>query len=262
MNTTDMASKASLLSMPREIRDMIYRYYLLEESGYCFDFESRKIRASNQPIDLALLYTSRQIAAEMQGLAFEVNTITFSTACPKSRSERLRAGRYDRIMHELRLAKIRTVASTGHQDLRHFRTPEIIAQLSQKWECYAADFKWLDARVDEERLWGTAFEDFRGQLPTESSWGEACSKHLDFVNHALKLFSGHPGFIEDLATCDATKQQAFVRSRWLSSSPNPWALPTEGELSELEDLLAPRWVNLTPFLFIDATPTRSMISGK
>ena len=221
---------------------MIYRYYFSEESGYCFDFESRKLRASNRPIDLALLYTSRQIAAETQGLAFEVNTITFSTACPKSRPERLRAGRYDRIMHELRLAKIRAVASTGHRDLRHFRTPETIVQLSQQWECYAADFKWLDVRVDEERVWGTAFEKIPGQLPTESSWGEACSKHLGFVDHALKLFSDHPNFVGDLAKCDATKQQAFVRSRWLFSSPDPWSIPTEDELSELEHLLAPRWV--------------------
>ena len=237
-----MALKIGFFSTPREVRHIIYRYYLAEEDGYHFDFESRTLRARNQPIDLALLYASRQTATEMQGLAFEFNTITFSTACPRGRSERLKAGRYDRIMHELELAKLRAVSSTGHPDLRHFRTPEIMAELSRKWKCYTADFELLDARIDEEDHWGTAFAQYPGSLPTESSCGEASSEHLEFINHALKLFSNQPAFVEALAACDTTLQPSFARSQWLSSSPSQWALPTEDQIFELEKLLAPRQV--------------------
>lgn len=61
---------------------MIYHEYLLidAEDGYVFHFETGKLRtATNKPIDLNLMYTCRDVAAEMRGLALKTHTITFKT---------------------------------------------------------------------------------------------------------------------------------------------------------------------------------------
>ena len=129
----------------------------------------------------------------MEGTALEVNTLTFTTACTAETSERLQSGLYDRVMQELELAKLGALGSTGYPDLRHFRTPEVIAELSQNWSRYVADFKFLDAAFDEEWYWGTAFAKYPGRLPTENSCGEARSDHLGFVDYALKLISKYSG---------------------------------------------------------------------
>ncbi|KAK3369767.1 hypothetical protein B0T24DRAFT_532555 [Lasiosphaeria ovina] len=84
-----------LLTLPRELRDHIYRHYVYTSGGdgYIFDYEARKLRlADNRPIDLGLMYTCRLAAAEMRGLALRLNTITFSTLY--SEELRSRAGRW------------------------------------------------------------------------------------------------------------------------------------------------------------------------
>lgn len=72
---------------------MVYLYYLQKDNGYVFDYESGKLRTSNnEPIDLALMYTCRIIGGEMRGRALEINQVTFRIVY--SESVRLRAGRF------------------------------------------------------------------------------------------------------------------------------------------------------------------------
>ncbi|KAB5535347.1 hypothetical protein GE09DRAFT_1291459 [Coniochaeta sp. 2T2.1] len=73
--------QSCLLALPRELRDQIYREYILTDTeGYTYDFEAGKLRtADGSPIDLNLMYTCRLVAAEMAGLALKLQTITFST---------------------------------------------------------------------------------------------------------------------------------------------------------------------------------------
>lgn len=70
---------------PPEIRDTIYRAYLLVDDGYVYSFDRNKLRVSDgRPIELSLAYTCRLVAAEMSGLALRVNTVTFRTASTES----------------------------------------------------------------------------------------------------------------------------------------------------------------------------------
>ncbi len=88
------------LQLPREVRDPIYHYYVYEPDGYHFDYQSGKLRASgNRPVDLALMYTCKAIAAEMQHLALRSNVLHFSTI--GSEAERLQAGRFDMYIREI-----------------------------------------------------------------------------------------------------------------------------------------------------------------
>jgi len=68
------------LLLPREVRDIIYDYYVRCDDGYIYDFEENKlVQADGNHIDLALMRTCHQVAREMDGLALPANTITFST---------------------------------------------------------------------------------------------------------------------------------------------------------------------------------------
>ncbi|KAK1829761.1 hypothetical protein QBC39DRAFT_355838 [Podospora conica] len=94
-----LAPRAHLLSMPGEIRDMIYEHYIRidAEDGYILHFETGKLRtATKKPIDLNLMYTCRQVADEMQGLALKIQPITFKTLY--SRDLSFRAARFRRAL--------------------------------------------------------------------------------------------------------------------------------------------------------------------
>ena len=68
-----------LFRLPRELRDKIYDYYIDEEQGYIYDPSAQKFRLHNgQKIDVALIYTCKRATQEMDGLAFESNTLRFS----------------------------------------------------------------------------------------------------------------------------------------------------------------------------------------
>jgi len=85
----------TLLALPRELRDFIYEYYirLSGPDGYVYDFEANKLRTSDKkPIDLSLMYTCRQVACEMRGMALRIQTVTFTTLY--SEDLRPRAGRF------------------------------------------------------------------------------------------------------------------------------------------------------------------------
>ncbi|KAI7778828.1 hypothetical protein LA080_001609 [Diaporthe eres] len=95
-NSNDAKSKddCMLLALPRELRDNIYKHYLQVEGGYVYDFESGKLGCTTPsggrtPIDLNLMLSCRQIAAEMQGLALNTNTITFSSCSPAAKQRNI-----------------------------------------------------------------------------------------------------------------------------------------------------------------------------
>ena len=85
---------STLGSLPSELRDLIHFHYVYDEEGYHFNHESGKFLSGSDcsPIDLALMYTCKTVAVEMNGLALKANTLTFSTAY--SEVERIKAGRW------------------------------------------------------------------------------------------------------------------------------------------------------------------------
>lgn len=84
--------------MPPELRQEIYTHYVREPQGYLHNPETNKLRtADKQPVDLNLMYTCKQIAAEMHGLALQTNLVTFRTFIPEEGTPRasMRAARFD-----------------------------------------------------------------------------------------------------------------------------------------------------------------------
>ncbi|KAI9158095.1 hypothetical protein HJFPF1_06085 [Paramyrothecium foliicola] len=75
----------AFLELPPEVRNRIYDYYVTEEEGYVYNFNSGKLAvgttiANRRPIDQAFVFTCKQIAKELEGLGLSCNTVKFSTA--------------------------------------------------------------------------------------------------------------------------------------------------------------------------------------
>ena len=228
LNTTDQPSfsPASLfLRLPRELRDIIYRYYLEEEDGYAFDYPSGKLRTlNNQSIDLALMYTCRSVAAEMSGKALRINQVTFRTVY--SESERLTAGLFHLLLHEIEKALERPIEQlSGARSLSRFEiTKDMENKITQKFPQYA----WLFQQRFKNRM-GTYFVD--------NPWGEAHSVHRAFVEYILQMLSTqYPDFLKTYIDGDRyTTQRNFFRSPSLFLSRDPWLIPSEEKLAELEE---------------------------
>lgn len=119
-----MAAESAFLSLPRELRDEVYRHYVTYEDGLVYNFEydgeksakSRNILRNLAPannrdsIDLGLRSTCKQVHTEIEGLILKFNTITFSnTRISRKNSDevRVRAARF----HFLRVPLIMEAAS-------------------------------------------------------------------------------------------------------------------------------------------------------
>ncbi|KAL2672889.1 hypothetical protein Neosp_013606 [[Neocosmospora] mangrovei] len=84
MSTSPPPPQACLLSLPRELRSLIYHFYFKLEGGYVFNredpYNGKLAMADGQPIDLSLMYVCRLITAEAKDLPLQINDVSFSTA--------------------------------------------------------------------------------------------------------------------------------------------------------------------------------------
>ncbi|KAL1871935.1 hypothetical protein Daus18300_004571 [Diaporthe australafricana] len=102
-----MVTESAFLNLPRELRDAIYRFYVSYDEGLVYKFDSGKMAPANNEhrIDLALSFTCKQVASELEGLILKSNTITFSSVY--SDEIRVRAARF----HNLRVPLTMEAAS-------------------------------------------------------------------------------------------------------------------------------------------------------
>jgi hypothetical protein len=93
LGIVDFTMSSLLLLLPRELRDLIYDFYVRSPGGYIHNFESNKLlRADGRGIQMSLAFACRQIASKMAGLALATgtNAITFLTYCSKSTRQQAR----------------------------------------------------------------------------------------------------------------------------------------------------------------------------
>jgi len=238
-----MPSQIGFLSLHRELRDIIYQHYVFEADGYHFDYETGKLQASNnRPIDLALMYTCTTVAAEMRNLALGSNLISFSTGHPSR--DRLKAGRFQLLLAELHNAKCAALKFSTEPANQPYLTPEVFAKVALRYPQFAP---LLHDRVDPVDDGGRQMQhDLRARLPVGNNWGEAGSVHRGFVDYFIEVLSANTGFAEAMAISSIDRQQHFqeaddrsvlYRSPLLLSSPTPWTIPSEDEVTEMGKVL-------------------------
>ncbi|KAL3588263.1 hypothetical protein FPOAC2_10416 [Fusarium poae] len=81
-----MDPKLNLTTLPSEIRQQIFREYFIVDKGYVYDVALDKLTVADEahtPIDLALRFTCRSIAADTKNIPLAVNNIHFVTSFRK-----------------------------------------------------------------------------------------------------------------------------------------------------------------------------------
>ncbi|KAL8840901.1 MAG: hypothetical protein Q9170_001165 [Blastenia crenularia] len=238
-------SPSGFFSLPRELRDTIYHYYVFEPEGYHFEYESGKLRASgNRPIDLALMYTCSSIATEMHHLALGSNVLHFFTTPTTSETERKRAVRFDMFLSHLSSHRADLFSALMDPTLRQYKTLDVDAKVALRYpQLQPLLQEPYDLRFKHSRL------AFKGCI--SSSWGVADSVFRAFQGYLLELLSADTNFPEALVNSyhtflepagtdvpeDKRRELAqgrasFLRNVLFLPSPEPWMIPSEDELAQ------------------------------
>ncbi|KAF5499968.1 hypothetical protein CGCF413_v007711 [Colletotrichum fructicola] len=228
----------SLFVLPRELRDLIYAFYVSIDGGYVCDTESfirGKLKgAKGGRIHLSLVYTCKRVAEEMDrgGLALRLNTITFSPISEESLG--WLAGSFQRkkdALDRTRLAMLQTVG---------YRIPDAV--YSEMATAYPRLLPLLDRLKREGRR--SSLEATLLAMERRGPYGEAPSVYREFVKDVLQKSS----------TCDSKFQDA-VRNYWpevvertpdrrvwnpfsiVYSTIEPWTIPSDTQMRRLESEL-------------------------
>ena len=192
--------KSPLFSIPRELCDEIYSYYVYQARGYRLNTNSGKLRGfDDRPIDLALMHTCRIIFKEMKGVALKTNKVTFTTIPSNASST---DGHPNALRFKLPL---QTLTDDKFTILSHAAvciTPEVAEKVEQLHSgnvlCDVAQAiaRELDRELDRNLLYRTCI---RGL------------EYYDVLDDILQLISKHPQF--DVLASEACF--SGVDPRWL-----------------------------------------------
>ncbi|KAK4443490.1 hypothetical protein QBC34DRAFT_477586 [Podospora aff. communis PSN243] len=206
-----MAQPPPFLTVPREIRDLIYREFLLidAEDGYVYNPETGKLRtAKEQPIDLTPMYTCRQIAAEMVGAPLRLHTITFTTN--DSRQAQRDAMKWEHII---------THQWQAVQSSLDFVLP---------WTCGKTDS--LTGMSDGDRALCGADQPFQS-LFTHQKIQRNIIRHLMATNADIENFFSTAHWTDNLSPSGPNDPHDHDPLRFLNVGMEPWKIPTEDEMN-------------------------------
>ncbi|KAL8880190.1 MAG: hypothetical protein Q9198_002350 [Flavoplaca austrocitrina] len=197
----------SFFSLPRELRDTIYHFYLLEPEGYFYDLESGKLRAhGKRRIDLALVRTCSAIATEMYHLPLQINVLHFSTSSDPLESERSVSAHFDVLLTHKQLGNCLALFVVNEPTLSHYRTADVNAKLAFRYPQFAPMLQ-----PAQEVAFSGLKPCFSSSLHA-SGWGEAESLFVAFQSHMIELLSTNNGFREALVNF-YEKEYAAARER-------------------------------------------------
>ncbi|KAJ0314299.1 hypothetical protein Brms1b_006965 [Colletotrichum noveboracense] len=229
-----------LFRLPRELREIIYGYYITVDGGYLCDTDAfvagRLKRIDGQPIDIALIYTCKTIAEEMDrgGLAMRLNAISFTTLYSPDLSTLAKA--FQQLMNDglepLRDAMLKCVG--------YHLTESSILQLKGDYPYLAPVLDRLKseeppARLGHERSYRT----YRRNGP----YGEVPSTYREFVKDALRLAAEEPeasrairDFVPAKITGAYRADRPWTHFEIVNARSEAWDIPSTHEMNELISL--------------------------
>ncbi|KAK1839432.1 hypothetical protein CCHR01_17941 [Colletotrichum chrysophilum] len=233
-----MDCRFNLLQLPLELRQLIYRAYLLVDGGYICDAEAlftgklrgearcRLTQADGKPIDMALVVTCRAVAKEVLhgGLALRVNTVAFSTFYSdefRQRGERLQA----------------------------FRSKDVDCNIFNMMRNVGSCLQGpvYDALKNAYPVFMPVVEHLRGGnpntdlvAPPDSNYGQAPSLYREFVRLALRLACRYyveqfnEAMSQDFAIQESRGRRYVPDYHGLAAcSIEPWIIPTDDDIAQI-----------------------------
>jgi len=217
-----------IFRLPRELRDIIYDYYIRCDGGYIFDSETRRFMQTNgEPVCYALAFTCKQAASELEGLPFQLNALTFSSTNSTSTYEK--AGLQHHVALMLRYSK-QVLLEQLLKKSKLFTRP--MAQAAAK------SYPQFAGLIDEWVRRGHSYT--HGEY--KDSYGEARSSWDDFVEHILDLMSECPDYAETVKDLPDRVVRWPLRGchdllRLRDADLRPWRILDHAELERLSDML-------------------------
>ena len=204
-----------LFSLARELRDMIYGFYVTTEGGYSLNHQSGKlVTVEGHRIDLALAYTCKTVATEMRNLPLQINAIHITTnGDQKFRSA---AGRYNALFKR---------QCTLQTSLLLAARPCIDKQILNAVE--EAHPHMLPIMHAIQR--GSK----RPHRDRDSSWGEVPSVYRQSVSDILQLFSKRQDFRNVISSHMLLYWLAPFLDEIINLSQTPWVHPSETYLDDM-----------------------------
>ncbi|KAF5640100.1 uncharacterized protein FTJAE_4647 [Fusarium tjaetaba] len=213
------------LSLPCELRHMVYKFYFTTKQGYHFNAASRKLTAANgEPIDLALMYTCRFIAGETKEMPFLYNHICFKTFYQKDLSVWL--CRFNWLVAAQFRKQIQLLIQ-----LSPFITPEIQLRVKERFPWFVAS---LSSALTYHNNPGLGWRDRFDICPND----RARSAHREAIEFTLRLLCERSGeqFIKTInESLVGWENSGGARlSNFLNRCYEPWRFPSL--LSDLEEM--------------------------
>jgi len=192
--------------LPRELRDIIYEYYVHDAEGVFYDYATDRLRYASQYIhqDKDALTRSCKLAyGKMQFVSVRANTITFLPG--RSEADGItyndldsKAGRLERLIQSVRRMKMHIL---HHLAKGGCVTPAMVNEVAARYPRIARFYRQAyDAIKDGEQLHGVhAIADYDYQWRWQTS-----ASFYDALHYTLELAASHPKFDELAAEASVT----------------------------------------------------------
>ncbi|GKT59839.1 C6 transcription factor [Colletotrichum tofieldiae] len=211
------------LRFPNEIRNYIYKNYLLLDEGYDLNPHTNKLRSGKgRPIQLDLMYTCKRVAVEMRGLPLRLNTINFSAFHPLSKIDRAIVGRFG---HAIALLdeELDTSFYEATPNLFH---DKVVREISDAYPAFAPV---LDAMKTGQK---NVFRHFC------SPFGQAPSACREFIHWTLDRILFYKSLYQDdfdafVNVLEIPDECPPIDEIIRSYNPASWRIPTQDHLESL-----------------------------
>lgn len=180
-------SSCRFLSLPRELRDMIYEKYFAIDGGYLCDTDAflkgSLATSAGQPVDLALVYTCKAVAQETENgnIALRFNTVTFTTLYSPE------LGHLAQLFQKLMFDGVWFVKGVMFNAVGHYLSKESVSELKSCYPQFAPLLRRLKA---EDPVTGDELLQLTGGRC--GPYGEPPSVYREFLDITLRLAADDP----------------------------------------------------------------------
>ena len=218
-----------LFNLPRELRDLIYEFYVTQRDPLRYFPDDAKLRTQNgDSVDLNLTYVCKQASVELSGMMFRHNTIKFVASLNGNPTTVSRASRFHAMIHDVHQRRLELL-----NHCRPFITAEIIEDATKAFPYCTSLLQVLTSRRRSYTEGPSKAKD----------WGTVPSEHRDLITYLIQQIQNQPGFMGfRRALGDFIKGPLFLKhAKHMNTLALPicesWKIPSDTELHRMEEAI-------------------------